>query len=186
MKSALVIGGTGMLGAATRGLADRGYLVALFARGATAFAGADPRLRPFTADWSDRAAFLEAVEAAAAAHGPFDKVLLWRHDRPRGLALDVAGVLARHGRTRRFFHVVGSAVSDPSNEGALERAREAFAAVLPGAWRPICLGFRIEGASSRWLTNEEISEGALAAIDADAPSATIGVTRPWNRRPPSI
>ena len=50
-------------------------------------------------------------------------------------------------------------------------------------YRQVLLGFVPEGDGARWLTNDEISAGVLAAIDEDTALFRIGVTRPWSLRP---
>jgi hypothetical protein len=47
----------------------------------------------------------------------------------------------------------------------------------------VVLGFRVEGARSRWLTDVEISGGVLAAVGADAALAIVGEVAPWSARP---
>lgn len=183
MPNALVIGGTGMLGEATRGLVQRGYRVGVIARNAQSFAQDVPGLVPADADWANPTQFRQAVRQMIAELAPIDLALVWTHDRPRGLALAIAEDLDICGGARRFVHVMGSAVSDPARPDVLEKAEKAFEASLPGAWVPVCLGFVIEADQARWLTNEEISAGVLQAIDGDSNTYTIGQTRPWAMKP---
>lgn len=50
-------------------------------------------------------------------------------------------------------------------------------------YREIILGFKIERGRSRWLTNAEISTGAIDAVMAGRKKTVIGVTEPWDARP---
>jgi len=50
-------------------------------------------------------------------------------------------------------------------------------------YRTILLGFVVEGKTSRWLTNNEICDGVIEAIENDARDSIIGTVEPWNKRP---
>ena len=81
----------------------------------------------------------------------------------------------------RYLHVLGSAADDPSRPDPERRAR--FEAIEGVSYQEVILGFMREGAASRWLTDDEIASGVLAAIDRPMPRQIIGVTRPWTARP---
>jgi hypothetical protein len=181
-RTALVVGGTGMLSAASEHLAAKFDEVAVLARQAKAFSMRSLKFRPYSADWSALAAFLAALDDAVDRHGPFDTALVWCHDEPEGLPLQIAERLARAGGVRRYFHVLGSASAAPDRETDVARLQEKFDSVLHGAWRRIVLGFVVENGSSRWLRNSEIAAGTIRAIDSDT-GTTIGTIRPWSLRP---
>jgi hypothetical protein len=181
MAHALVIGGTGMLAGATHALAEDGD-VSVLSRHAAAFCRGHAQLHAEPCDWSSASQLLPHVEAAIAARGAVSIALVWMHQRADTLPLEVGRVLARRGPVR-FFHVMGSAVSDPSRPDRLLAYERAFGAVPNLAWRPVMLGFQIENGGSRWLTNEEISGGAIAAIRSDARKSLIGQVEPWEARP---
>ena len=100
-----------MLGAASVALAERGLRIGLVARRASAFAPDLTTLERADANWSDRTAYLETIRGLIDRLAPVDLALIWTHDRPRGLALDIAEALAERGGARCFYHVMGSAVS---------------------------------------------------------------------------
>ena len=47
----------------------------------------------------------------------------------------------------------------------------------------VVLGFKKEAGSSRWLTNDEISDGVLEAIKLREMCHIIGTVTPWDQRP---
>lgn len=53
------------------------------------------------------------------------------------------------------------------------------------AYQLVVLGFHLEPETnaSSWLTNDEISAGVLEAIDGGSSRVVVGQTRPWDLRP---
>jgi hypothetical protein len=45
------------------------------------------------------------------------------------------------------------------------------------------LGFVVEGAAARWLTNPEISDGVGRALASADPVTIVGTVTPWEKRP---
>jgi hypothetical protein len=82
-----------------------------------------------------------------------------------------------------LYLVLGSAVSDPERPRVLDEIKAGFAAIDGCRLHLVLLGFAVESGKRRWLTNEEISGGTIAAMISKAPDTTIGVTRPWDARP---
>lgn len=170
----LVVGGTGMLSGLCEALAGNGGRLSLLSRHASWASGADG----FDCDYHDAARFSAALDAAVARSGPIDLAVAWFHtlkiEAPRLLAERVEG---------RLFQVLGSAAADPSHPWRLETAQE-VAEGLPGCdLRQVVLGFKVEAAGSRWLTNAEISDGVLDAVRTDRPLTIIGQTKPWSAKP---
>lgn len=50
-------------------------------------------------------------------------------------------------------------------------------------YHQVQLGFKIEDSHSRWLTNEEISQGVIDSIQHDRLLHTVGTMEPWEKRP---
>ena len=175
-RHVLVVGGTGMLSEFVKALAGDGGRLSLLSRRASAVAGADG----FDCDYYDEAAFADALDAAVARSGPIDLAVAWFHTlkiaAPRRLAERVQG---------RLVQVLGSAAADPSHPGRLETAARVAAGLSQCEVRQVILGFKVEAAGSRWLTNSEISQGVLEAVRADRALTVIGQTEPWSARPGS-
>lgn len=181
-----ILGGTGMLRAASLGLAARAAEVTSFARTPGSLAALDAawpadgaRHNTVAVDYADEAAFAGAMDTALAARGAPDLVLAWIHGfRP---ALQLANRLSREARALAFVHVLGSAMSDPARSPRELWTR--LEAIPHLDYRRVMLGFVIESCGSRWLTHEEISRGVLCALESGAPESLVGVVRPWSSRP---
>jgi len=174
---ALVVGGTGMLRDAVVALArDRDVtVVARPGRRIEALAREIPRVHAAPADWHDADALGAALDAAIAARGPFDLAVAWIHsDAP-------AAVLVAARRVRgRFVQVLPCEAEQPKAPRPSRRP-EIEALGLP--FHEVVLGWIAEGRRSRWLTDAEISRGALAGIADPRPRSIVGVVAPWTARP---
>ena len=170
----LVVGGTGMLLGLVRELLAAGDDVWVLARHAPEWT--HPRLHPLTVDYRDS----DALRRVLVPLAPFDRAVAWIHsDAP-----DAPFVVAEAVRGP-FFHVLGSAVADPSRPEGGRRAR--FAAQGTDD-REVILGFVREGERSRWLTDAEISAGVWGALGkdgvrGDVRRTVVGTVTPWEARP---
>jgi hypothetical protein len=54
---------------------------------------------------------------------------------------------------------------------------------LPIDYQAVVLGFMLEGAKSRWLTNAEICDGVLAALQSERALSIVGTVEPWSAKP---
>jgi hypothetical protein len=169
-----IVGGTGMLSGLTRALAGDGGRLSLLSRHASAFPGVDG----FDCDYHDEAGFQAALDQAITRSGPVELAVAWFHTlkiaAPRRVAERVVG---------RMFQVLGSATADPAHPDRLETARRVGEGLPLCALRQVVLGFEIENGRSRWLTDNEISQGVLGAVRADAALTIIGQVTPWSARP---
>jgi len=149
---ALVVGGTGMLAAATRALADRGHVVTCVAR-RDAPLGHDVAVEPV--DYRESELLRNALARASTARGPIELAVCWIHtDAPEAPRV-VADALAPGARLVQVFGTRVWPLADPP---------------LQIAYRQVLLGER----DGRWLTHEEISSGVLKAMVADRPVAVVG------------
>ncbi|MDT0268515.1 hypothetical protein RM844_19705 [Streptomyces sp. DSM 44915] len=176
----LVVGGTGMLRFAVHELLDAGATVLVAGRHPERAAPGNPsaigRLVPVQADWSEPVQLAAAV-ARAAGQQSVGTAVLWVH-RPYGAGVHRAldGVLAPDATV---VHLWGSAGADPT---ASRPAPPEYRP--PRHYRSVVLGYvdRPDG-GTRWLTDREISYGALRALADPAPRQTVGRTEPWSRHP---
>jgi hypothetical protein len=163
-----------MLSGLTEALAGDGGCLSLLSRRASAFPGAEG----YDCDYYDAADFQRALDAAIARAGPADLAVAWFHSlklpAPRLLAESISG---------KMFQVLGSAMADPSHPERLDLAKSVVSGLPDCAARQVVLGFKVEAAGARWLTNAEISQGVLEAIRADRPHTVIGQVEPWSARP---
>ncbi|CAN7342572.1 hypothetical protein LJR164_001960 [Phenylobacterium sp. LjRoot164] len=168
----LVVGGTGMLTGLVEALAGDGGRLSLLSRSASQHPGG------FDCDYHDEAAFGRALAAAIERSGPIDLAVAWFHTlkiaAPRLLAEQVRG---------RMFQVLGSATADPAHPHRLATAAAVADGLATCRLRQVVLGFRVIDGCSRWLTNDEISDGVLDAVRSDRPMSVIGQVEPWSARP---
>ena len=147
----LVIGGTGMLAAATLWLADHSGATIVVARRASAFCGGDERLLPVDVDWNS-AEFRERVSAAVDRMGPVTSALLWLHEPEpvlQWLLPRIAGA--------RVVLVLGS------QDGRPELPTSAKSVVA------VRLGSMATSSGRRWLTDDEICAGVIVALQDGRP-----------------
>ncbi|KAK9328046.1 hypothetical protein V1520DRAFT_13834 [Lipomyces starkeyi] len=155
LGTSLTIGGTGMLASATHWLAARSERTIVVARQASRFTRGDVRLVPVNADWT-RPSFAPLIAEAIRKVGPIRQVLLWLHD-PEALIPLLLPLIG----TGRVVLVLGSSQSEP---------------VTPPDIAPfttVRLGSTKTASGRRWLTDNEISEGAIAALQ-DGHSRIVG------------
>ncbi|WP_137937659.1 hypothetical protein [Chitinivorax sp. B] len=175
----MVIGGTGMLAEATRYLCKRSEVLTLFSRLGRSVEGVLANVVPIQADYHDGAYFAEAVSNSIVQYGPPSLVLAWFHeDKP---AYQLAEQLAAVGSLFSFFHVLGSASANPVS--SLVKLRQPYEALSNIDYHQVVLGFKHESSRSRWLTNWEISQGMIQALNANKAVHIVGCIEPWDARP---
>jgi hypothetical protein len=108
-----------------------------------------------------------------------DLVVAWIHGRMPAFRRALAARVRPGGR---FVQVLGSAHGDPSRPERLEDMKAAVKD-LPLRYQAVVLGFAVERGMSRWLTDDEISNGVFAAILDDAPISIVGTVTPWSAKP---
>ena len=179
---ALIVGGTGMLAGMVDRLVGAQWQVSMISRRASAFARGRSGVTGHDCDYHQTEAFIGAIDNARSACGPITLAVGWFHtlkiDAPRRLA-EAIGAPAVPGR---FFLVLGSGVADPAAPHRLEVAAAVAVGLPTCRLRTVVLGFEISGRGSRWLANDEISNGVWDAIASDR-SLTVGTTEPWTMRP---
>lgn len=184
----LLVGATGMLRGAAVELGRHSAHVTSIARTESSLAHLDRDLRgtgcahhPVPLDYRAVDRFTDALVTATTECGPIDLAVGWFHASGRGASLALAEVLSRQGTDARYFRVLGSAAADPT---ASRDEDSPTIAELPDLHtRSIVLGFVVTGNRSRWLTDAEISDGVLRAIETDAAETVVGTVQPWSRRP---
>lgn len=142
----LVVGGTGMLAEATRWLADRSTTTLLVARHASHFASGDRRYLPIDLDWQTPA-FQDGL-TRVLQDSAVTRALLWLHYPERA----IPWLLPQLSHAFVVL-VLGSTSGCPQ--------------VPDGAARIVTvrLGSKpSENGGRRWLTDREISEGAISAF----------------------
>jgi hypothetical protein len=173
----LVIGGTGMLAGVVRAMCRSGRRPTVLARGAArlaALAVEAPCMTALAIDYADDA----ALAAGLGGAGPFQRCVAWIHDHA-----PQAPLIAASHTIGVYVHVLSSAVSNPADPETLGIWRRRFAQFPAIAYRQCILGFVLGDKGARWLTDQEICDGVLAALTSEQPCRVVGTVRPWSRRP---
>lgn len=183
----LVVGGTGMLRKATLYFATLGHDVSVVARTVSSLErlereaeGMAGRIHPIALDYREQAALAAGLDEAIRLRGPIGLAVCWIHSVGREAFPTIVRKMSVSPRSWRLFHVRGSGGSDAS---WLNPSPVRETVVAPGLYREVMLGFVPLGTGSRWLTNEEISDGVIEAVDTDAERSIVGVVEPWELRP---
>jgi hypothetical protein len=151
----LVIGGTGMLAEATRWMARHYRPTLLVARRASRFAADEQALVALDLDWH-RPDFVECIAKAVERLPRIGKSLIWLHEPERLL-----------GRLMPLISPEGAVIVLGSMDGQPAVPAEAEGAAT------IRLGSMPSGRGRRWLTHQEISRAAIAAL-RDGKSRIVG------------
>ncbi|PKQ05013.1 MAG: hypothetical protein CVT72_10815 [Alphaproteobacteria bacterium HGW-Alphaproteobacteria-11] len=183
MKTALLLGTTGMLNAAVAHATARVKKAVVVSRNADRFSFGndllDVKLTRVAADYDDTAALLAALEC----HAPFDLALTWIHPRAELLRAALDALVAPGGL---LVEVMGSRsiLTGPKGEPSIAALRgEALAHQTGFAYAQVVLGFVREGETSRWLNHEEISAAAIAQMEMPLARRIAGTLEPWDERP---
>jgi hypothetical protein len=128
-------------------------------------------------DYRDAEAFAAALIDAQNTFGEPDLGVGWFRDSNSPL------IFAKNlmSSSTRLFHVLGSAAADPATDP--ENVRTQYQQFTHIEYHQVILGFIIEEDRSRWLTNSEISNGVLRAIESNSKVSVVGTVRPWTARP---
>jgi NAD(P)-dependent dehydrogenase (short-subunit alcohol dehydrogenase family) len=188
----IVVGGTGMLRAASVELAKRSGALTSVARTERSLARLDQEIedldcrhRPVRLDYNDLTELRREVADAIETEGPADLLLAWIHDEQGPVLPALVEQVSRHRALPacQVVHVRGSASADPA--GAEDASAGRYSNLESVAYQQVVLGFHLdpETNASRWLTNDEISAGVLEAIDGGSSRVVVGQTRPWGLRP---
>ncbi|MET1073078.1 MAG: hypothetical protein ABWY11_10580 [Umezawaea sp.] len=168
-RMALVLGGTGMLAGCAGALVADGWKVVLPSRrprfGLAARAALGPRgqlpttnppaerPREVAADWARPDELAERVRAVL--DGPAGLLVAWVHSTYRESVLRAVEPLL----------APGAPVVEVHDSGAVHPVHGVREPVIDGhPTQQVVLGHVRHGATTRWLSHEEVSEGVLAAV----------------------
>lgn len=170
-----------MLGGAVEDLVKKGNKVTILARSMDKYQSmlAKHGLKPeevdfLAADYFNRDALVQVLDEHIKTNGPFDQAVIWMR-RTAIESLDaVMDILSRNSGDVDVFRVNGSAAAQTTLPYKFHQTIN---------MHHIILGFKIENGESRWLTNDEISEGVISALTTGIPLTITGVIEPWDKRP---
>ncbi len=153
MKVALVIGGSGMLAGAVLALTKSYDVVGVVGRDIAKLnrlRDSSSRIVPIAVDYSNTAHFNTTLDNFVKEKGRPELVISWVHDHTPGATL-----IAAKYCTGDFYDVTGQAGSKSEH---ISHEHEAKLSHI--RYHRVILAHK----GSRWLTNDEISDGVLAAV----------------------
>ncbi len=112
-------------------------------------------------DWSHSDEFLTQIKEHVSNTCPVDLAVAWVHDDQLTLRLAIA--LAESKVPFGFVHIIGSASVNPA--GIAARLLDDFDPPSNLDYHQVILGAKNTGRRYRWLTDREISDGVLEAIN---------------------
>lgn len=178
MRHALVIGGTGMLSEAVLWLVTKGYKVTVVARNRGGLEKlvkqSGGKINPISVDYYNVEDFRGKLSRAVFEIGEPELVVCWMRSDANAafqVLLEEAGPKAEPWS---LFHV-------RSSTGWLDQTPVDVPEFCN--YHMVYLGFILEGGSSRWLTNHEISAGVIEAIQVKEEEFVVGTIEPWEMRP---
>lgn len=163
MKVALVIGGSGMLAGAVVVLTKSYDVVGVVGRDIAKLdrlQDSSSRIVPITVDYSDTVHFSAILDKFVEEKGSPELVISWVHDHTPDAVL----IAAEHC-TGDFYDVTGQSGIQPNH---ISHEHEAKLSHI--RYHRVILAHK----GSRWLTNDEISDGVLAAVTQGLKQYIVG------------
>lgn len=182
MKHALVVGGTGMLSDVSLWLVNNNYYVSVIARNSSRMnkliskASLKDKITPLLVDYTNKEELQKQVRNAIQKNGGIDIIVAWIHSVGENALTIIANEVSKSQDGWELFHILGSS-SD------LDSIKQKASVPENCLYYQVQLGFVNVGTYSRWLTNQEISEGVIKAIIEKKKVMTIGQLEPWENRP---
>lgn len=182
MRHALVIGGTGMLASTSLWLVSQGYQVSIIGRNPFRMESLISKsidqtaITPILVDYSDEVILKEKLKLVIQKNGPIELVIAWIHSYARNTLDTISQEVSNQTEGWRLFHVLGSSKD-------LDEIKKEVNVPDSCQYRQVQLGFILESGRSRWLTNEEISQGVIDSVQNDRLRHTVGTIEPWEKRP---
>ncbi|WP_155591305.1 short-chain dehydrogenase [Lysinibacillus cavernae] len=183
MTHALVIGGTGMLANTSLWLERKGYHVSVIGRNANRMEcllnkSTDPsHITPILVDYRDTGLFKNKLRGTIEQNGPIELVIAWIHSNAEStLEIALSEISHENSGKWKLFHVLGSSAN-------LRAIQKKINLLDSTQYRQVQLGFIMENGHSRWLTNDEISQGVIDSIQHDQLINIVGTLQPWEKGP---
>lgn len=183
---ALVVGGTGMLRSVSLALVQQGYEVSVIARNKDQLAelqreAIEGQIHPLALDYRYTSLLITSIEEAIDLLGPIELAVVWIHSAAPDAPLTIARLCGKPENPCQYFDILGSTSVNPSRAELSQRKQ--FAALPNIQYHEIILGFMRELRGSRWLTDQEISQGVLQAIAQEQSQFIVGTVEPWSAPP---
>lgn len=179
----LIVGGTGMLRDVSLSFARRGIITSVVGKSEwrmeTLMQSAGEHreyVNPILTDYTHPDTFKRSLLDGVAAYGPYTTCVAWIHSQAKEGFHILRDVLEVDNQECQLYHV-------RSNTAQYPRVFESYPDAGNLRYHRVLLGYEREGTHSRWLTDEEIANGVLGAIESAAPESIVGIVDPWEERP---
>lgn len=176
---ALVIGGTGMLSDVSAYLLNRYKYVSVIARCESSFTSLLENaksnhgiLNPLVTDYSDSKNSLDLIKKSIEEFGNINLCISWIHGYADNFGVEVAKLIADDTKPV-IMNVLGS--SGMNLNEITESRLKVFSGILGIEYRSVVLG-KIHTSTNnwRWLTDFEISQGVIDAIESSNKITIVG------------
>ncbi len=138
-------------------------------------------IHPIAVDYCDTTYLVAALEDATRLFGAIERAVVWIHSSVPEAPFQVARLVGATDHVCCYFLVLGDTEVDPGRPSPERRAR--FESLPNVHYHEVTLGFVRGPSASRWLTQGEISQGILRAMELGAPRYIVGTVAPWSERP---
>lgn len=182
MKHALVIGGTGMLSNVCLWLLENNYKVSVIGRNSNKMEKLiqnsihSSRIIPILVDYEDDKELGTEIKRVIEEHGSFDLIVAWIHSPAKNALPTICEIVGQTSVKWQLYHILGSSQN-------LKELKKNISLDDNCTYHQIQLGFILESSYSRWLSNNEISEGVIEAISQEKERHIVGQIEPWDKRP---
>jgi len=180
----LVIGGTGMLQAACSHFIQQENRLTIIGRNETRLQYfknefSNKNVLLINVDYTNTENFLNQIQADIDKNGVYHSIICWMHQSGEQTLKALIQLLKNQNAAIKFYHLLGSYSSQQPEETYIKEVKN-FDQIN---YMKIVLGYKRENNYSRWLSNQEISEGTIEAVTKQQPVFIIGQIEPWEQRP---
>ncbi|SKB78324.1 hypothetical protein SAMN05660903_02523 [Salegentibacter salinarum] len=120
-------------------------------------------------DYTEPEKALNGIKMSIDTFGPVDIAILWIHTSGEEFSNLIKTFLFSHSPKTTIFQVWGSASVNPKSF-----TQKNWKEKYPNRYKEIFLGYKRKNGSVRWLTNSEISEGIIKAVQENDSESIIG------------
>lgn len=191
MSHILVVGGTGMLYDVCRHLCKSAHTVTVIARNkerlnrlASEITELVGSINSISLDYADYQHLKDELEKSIITHGPIELAICWIHTlkAPEAAVIIAETIHKQNNQTKcKYYQLLSSATANPSHEK--QDMFKNFKSLDNIDFHTILLGFVVEDKASRWLTDKEICDGVISAVENDIKEYIIGTVEPWKKKP---
>lgn len=145
------------------------------------FHGMPGVLNSVTVDYTNTDEFIQEISRSITQYGPIRTSVNWIHSTAPNAPVALMDLQNTTSPGSTFLRLLGSAYGNPEKKS---NDRKIMKKACPNIhYCEVILGFVLAGNSSRWLTNQEICQGVVKAIESQADRKIIGTVSPWSMRP---